>query len=639
MANILNILDKNTGKYVSVPAIQGASAYEVALENGFEGTEQEWLASLKGEGADIDMSQYATISYVDEAIDNLDIDIDGADINLDGYATEEWTKNYITENIEEISTGYYEPIVLKGEDITDDIIAINGELPALPTYAGGTKYIVNGGVTNLLINANSDSASLYINDYESMNSVQQFELPETMEDVVSDYFVYGAYNKDLLTKTDMMEPAKTLINKYVNLNTNNQFFPASDSWTNGARLCGWSFYGRKDGDGYEWINRHVNGGTVSQKVQNRLDDITSQGGYNYSSYSDGTPGRGYRKYPCVYMEVKPYTTYTINYTGDTEGEHNYMRGLHYCILPTSSPSGGGCGAQAMSLVKHELGKYTDTFTTGSSAQLLVLFVGRLKNVATTIGTLGTYTVTSDSSANIDIDIVSYNINHLSVVEGHKTHEYYIDMIKDIDFDLSITAMSMADETVFSYTNITMPYIMKSNQYFRLNREKDIFTVSRPLVKAVDMRIDELENTHLNYSINQIGEIGKWIDGKTIYRAIMQVELPDVASSSNSTVNDTYILMQDTVDSLINIKIVPLYNSSGGLSQRFTMDSAAIWSATDNYQNMSMTASVYTNLPTDSKPTDFYSRLQVRYGITWEAKIVTIVVDYTKYDYLEDGTIV
>ena len=29
--------------------IQGKSAYEVALENGFEGTEEEWLESLKGE--------------------------------------------------------------------------------------------------------------------------------------------------------------------------------------------------------------------------------------------------------------------------------------------------------------------------------------------------------------------------------------------------------------------------------------------------------------------------------------------------------------------------------------------------------------------------------------------------------------
>ena len=80
MANILNIYDKDTGTYVSIPAIKGAdgqdgytpvkgvdyfdgadgkdgtngtdgidgkSAYEVALDNGFVGTEAEWLESLK----------------------------------------------------------------------------------------------------------------------------------------------------------------------------------------------------------------------------------------------------------------------------------------------------------------------------------------------------------------------------------------------------------------------------------------------------------------------------------------------------------------------------------------------------------------------------------------------------------------
>ena len=33
--------------------IQGKSAYEIAVENGFKGTEQEWLESLKGETPDL----------------------------------------------------------------------------------------------------------------------------------------------------------------------------------------------------------------------------------------------------------------------------------------------------------------------------------------------------------------------------------------------------------------------------------------------------------------------------------------------------------------------------------------------------------------------------------------------------------
>lgn len=37
---------------LAVSMLQGKSAYEVAVANGFEGTEEEWLASLKGEKGD-----------------------------------------------------------------------------------------------------------------------------------------------------------------------------------------------------------------------------------------------------------------------------------------------------------------------------------------------------------------------------------------------------------------------------------------------------------------------------------------------------------------------------------------------------------------------------------------------------------
>lgn len=48
MADILNIKNEQ-GEWISVPAITGESAYDVAVRNGFQGTEQEWIASLKGE--------------------------------------------------------------------------------------------------------------------------------------------------------------------------------------------------------------------------------------------------------------------------------------------------------------------------------------------------------------------------------------------------------------------------------------------------------------------------------------------------------------------------------------------------------------------------------------------------------------
>ena len=36
-------MERNLGR------VQGLSAYEIAVEKGFEGTEEEWLVSLKGQ--------------------------------------------------------------------------------------------------------------------------------------------------------------------------------------------------------------------------------------------------------------------------------------------------------------------------------------------------------------------------------------------------------------------------------------------------------------------------------------------------------------------------------------------------------------------------------------------------------------
>lgn len=39
-------MERNLGR------VQGLSAYEVAVKNGYTGTEQEWLTSLKGDKGD-----------------------------------------------------------------------------------------------------------------------------------------------------------------------------------------------------------------------------------------------------------------------------------------------------------------------------------------------------------------------------------------------------------------------------------------------------------------------------------------------------------------------------------------------------------------------------------------------------------
>lgn len=45
---VLKVRD-NKSNVRAIPAIRGMSAYQVAVANGFKGTEKEWLASLQAE--------------------------------------------------------------------------------------------------------------------------------------------------------------------------------------------------------------------------------------------------------------------------------------------------------------------------------------------------------------------------------------------------------------------------------------------------------------------------------------------------------------------------------------------------------------------------------------------------------------
>lgn len=56
MASVLRLRDQD-GNIVNIPALvgpagpEGKSAYQIALEHGYEGTEEEWLESLGGGGS------------------------------------------------------------------------------------------------------------------------------------------------------------------------------------------------------------------------------------------------------------------------------------------------------------------------------------------------------------------------------------------------------------------------------------------------------------------------------------------------------------------------------------------------------------------------------------------------------------
>jgi hypothetical protein len=61
---ILRVRDKD-GNITEIPALEGLSAYEVAVKNGFKGTEEEWLESLR---IPPDLTGFATEDYVAQTI-------------------------------------------------------------------------------------------------------------------------------------------------------------------------------------------------------------------------------------------------------------------------------------------------------------------------------------------------------------------------------------------------------------------------------------------------------------------------------------------------------------------------------------------------------------------------------------------
>lgn len=116
----------------------GKSAYQIAVDNGFEGTETQWLASLKGDkgdngesGADITATEILTkLKTVDGQNSGLDADmLDGHDTNyfatatqLDGKATKEHTHS------EYATTASVTALSNELEDTTENLTtAINGK--------------------------------------------------------------------------------------------------------------------------------------------------------------------------------------------------------------------------------------------------------------------------------------------------------------------------------------------------------------------------------------------------------------------------------------------------------------------------------------------------------------------------------
>ena len=180
---------------INLGRVQGYSAYEIAVQNGYTGTEQEWLASLKGtngtngqdgvspavtvarnqedtgavitvtdatgtttatvnDGTTPSLTGYATETYVDNAIADIDIPANTSDLNNDsGFITSADLSGYAqTSSLATVATsGSYNDLSNKptipdvsGLATTTDLT--NGLATKQDTLTAGTNITIENNV-------------------------------------------------------------------------------------------------------------------------------------------------------------------------------------------------------------------------------------------------------------------------------------------------------------------------------------------------------------------------------------------------------------------------------------------------------------------------------------------------------------
>lgn len=160
----------------------GESAYEIAVRNGFEGTETEWLESLKGETG-------ATGSAGKDGTDGTD--------GKDGYTLDDLMANYLENNPGDTEDDFYASL---GLDVTPSITSVVQS--ALKSSVGiictntrsssagaGVIYKLNGNTAYIITNYHVIYDS-YSGGYSKNIKVYLYNL--VLEDQLIDATVVGA---------------------------------------------------------------------------------------------------------------------------------------------------------------------------------------------------------------------------------------------------------------------------------------------------------------------------------------------------------------------------------------------------------------------------------------------------------------
>lgn len=155
---------------ISLPAaIQGDSAYEIAVKNGFEGTEEEWLASLKGErgeqgiqGEKGEKGDVGTNEELEYKVSDLETEVSriGGEIYEHGGKIED-----LEETVAELKAKIAElearVTALEPKTFSVDLSRIEFNDPIIGGYGPTNSVVINGEEIDLDPNRNVDKLSLY----------------------------------------------------------------------------------------------------------------------------------------------------------------------------------------------------------------------------------------------------------------------------------------------------------------------------------------------------------------------------------------------------------------------------------------------------------------------------------------------
>ena len=226
------ILYKNeNGEFVELPFLKGdkgdtgesgadgKSAYEIALDNGFVGSQSEWLASLKGEKGDTGASAGITANEILSTLINVDGEDSGLDADLlDGHnsdyfatanhnheasmITEDTTHKFVTDAEKTTWNNKVDKVNGKGlstNDYTNDEktklegIAENANNYTLPVASadtlGGVKIGANLSINDGILSADAQAVnvtpSITKNSTEAVSSGAVFSRIGNLKFVVS----------------------------------------------------------------------------------------------------------------------------------------------------------------------------------------------------------------------------------------------------------------------------------------------------------------------------------------------------------------------------------------------------------------------------------------------------------------------